>query len=78
VPGEIMAKSNYGVLILEGNWAEDKENYLIDSRSTSKLYTALEDIVSLEQNPVKFIQRPLLNSRFIEYIKEFNDAEVTS
>lgn len=66
-----MAKSQYGVLILEGNWAEDGGNYLTDSRSTSKLYTALEDILSLEQNPIKFIQRPLLNSRFIEDIKQF-------
>lgn len=65
-----MMGARYGVLILEGNWGEDYATYLTDSRSTSRLYTALEDLLSLKQ-PLKFIQRPLLNSRFVQDIQNF-------
>lgn len=66
-----MAGSRYRVLILEGNWGEDETTYLTDSRSTSRLYTALEDLLSLGSKPVQFIQRPLLASRFAQDIRSF-------
>jgi len=66
-----MARSQYGVLILEGNWGEDETTYLTDSRSTSRLYAALEDLLSLGSRPVKFIQRPLLAGRFAKDIRNF-------
>jgi hypothetical protein len=66
-----MTRSQYQVLILEGNWGEDEAAYLTDSRSTSRLYAALEDLLSLGSKPVKFIQRPLLNRRFTKDIRNF-------
>jgi hypothetical protein len=66
-----MVRSQYGVLILEGNWGEDETAYLTDSRSTSRLYAALEDLLSLGSRPVKFIQRPLLAGHFVEDIRNF-------
>jgi len=66
-----MNRQKYGVLILEGNWGEEDKDYLTDSRSTSRFYTALEDILSIERTPIKFISRPLLRCRFIQDIKDF-------
>jgi hypothetical protein len=71
-----MVKSQYGVLILEGNWGQDDRTYLTDSRSTSRLYAALEDLMFLRarergKRPVRFIQRPLLACRFADDIKDF-------
>jgi hypothetical protein len=66
-----MTRSQYGVLILEGNWGEDETTYLTDSRSASRLYSALEDLLSLGSRPVKFIQRPLLAGRFVEDVRNF-------
>jgi hypothetical protein len=65
-----MARVHYGALILEGSWAQEVD-YLTDSRSTARLYTALEDLLSLEGTPIRLIHRPLLNCRFAQDIRDF-------
>jgi len=66
-----MSTPKYGVLILEGNWGEERD-YLTDSRSASRFYVALEDLFNIEEDrPIRFISRPLLKSKFAENIAEF-------
>jgi hypothetical protein len=67
----MVKKLQYGALILEGNWAENQADYLADSRSTARLYTALEDLLSLDGTPIKFIHRPLLTTRFTQDVRDF-------
>lgn len=58
------------LLILESTWANEEE-YIADSRSTSKIYQSLESLLSLHKEPVNIIQRPLLASRFVKDIEQF-------
>lgn len=63
--------AKYGVLVLEGSWAEEESTYLIDSRSSARFFIALEDVLLIEENPIKFINRPLLKNRFTQDIIDF-------
>ncbi|KUO64588.1 MAG: hypothetical protein APF84_03965 [Gracilibacter sp. BRH_c7a] len=64
---------NRKLLILESNWGENEEEYLTDSRSTSKIYSSIETLLSLHNSPLQIIQRPLLSFRFVEDIKQFTN-----
>lgn len=66
---------NEKVLILEANWAEEDDNYISDSRSTSKIYSSLETLLSLHNEPIQIIQRPLLKCRFNDDIEQFVNLE---
>lgn len=59
------------ILILEGSWAEEDEEYISDTRSTGRIYRGIEALLSLQEIPINIIQRPLLSMRFIEDIKQF-------
>lgn len=62
---------NRKILILESNWAEDEVNYIKDSRSTAKIYSSIETLLSLHEKPLQIIQRPLLACRFVKDIEQF-------
>ncbi|WP_088188050.1 hypothetical protein [Desulfosporosinus sp. FKA] len=66
---------NRRLLILESNWAEDDDSYIKDSRSTTKIYTSIETLLSVNDSPVQIIQRPLLRSRFVKDIEQFIDLD---
>lgn len=61
----------YKILILEGNWAEKEEDYVSDNRSVVKIYAGIESLLSIHGEPVQFIFRPLLKSRFLRDIDQF-------
>lgn len=61
------------LLILEGSWAQDPEHYIADSRSTTRIYSGFESLLSVQSNPVFIIARPLLKSRFDQDIGQFLD-----
>jgi hypothetical protein len=58
------------ILILESTWA-DADEYISDSRSTTKIYSGLESLMSVQEKPVYAIHRPLLSFRYIIDIKQF-------
>lgn len=62
---------NRKILILESNWAENEVDYIKDSRSTTKIYSSIESLLSLHDKPLQIIQRPLLACRFVIDIKQF-------
>lgn len=59
------------ILVLESNWAEGDEDYIADSRSTTRIYSAVETLLSLREDPVFVLQRPLLASRYLVDIEQF-------
>lgn len=59
------------ILILESSWAESKEDYIGDYRSSARIYLSLESLLSLHETPVFAIQKPLLASRYLSDIKQF-------
>lgn len=46
---------NQKILILESSWAEN-ENYMEDTRSTAKIYTSAETLLSIRCIPTQVIQ----------------------
>jgi hypothetical protein len=64
---------NRKLLILESNWAENEDDYIKDSTSTSKIYSSIETLLSLHSKPLQIIQRPLLACRFIKDIEQFTN-----
>lgn len=59
------------ILILESTWAEHDEDYISDSRSTARIYLSLESLLSLQDEPVLAIHRPLLAARYLIDIEQF-------
>ncbi len=59
------------ILILESTWAEDAGNYISDSRSTARIYLSFESLLSLHDEPVFAVHRPLLAGRYISDIRQF-------
>jgi hypothetical protein len=59
------------MLVLESTWAEDAEDYIRDSRSTARIYLSLESLLSLHDEPVLAIHRPLLAARYLTDIEQF-------
>lgn len=55
------------LLILESAWSDE----IADSRATREIYTSLETLLSLQDDPIRIIQRPLLSSRYIDDIGQF-------
>lgn len=66
---------NQKLLILESNWAEDEDNYITESRSTSRIYSSIETLISLSNKPLQIIQRPLLACRFVKDIEQFTGLD---
>lgn len=66
---------NSKLLILESNWADDDDDYLIESRSTAKIYSSIETLISLQNTPLQIIHRPLLANRFVKDIELFTSLE---
>ena len=59
------------ILILESSWAESDDRYVADSRSTSKIYSGIESLLSIHDKPVFSINRPLLKDYYISHIEQF-------
>jgi hypothetical protein len=59
------------ILILESTWADDADDYIRDSRSTARIYLSYESLLSLHDEPVFAVHRPLLEGRYIADIKQF-------
>ena len=55
------------LLILESAWSDD----IADSRATREIYTSLETLLSLQNDPMRIIQRPLISSRYLDDINQF-------
>ncbi len=55
------------ILILEGDWADD----ISDTRSTARIYGSIETLLSLQEEPIYIIHRPMLSSRFAEDVRQF-------
>jgi hypothetical protein len=66
------------ILILEGSWAEEDEKYISDTRSTARIYRGIEALLSLQEEPINIIQRPLLSFRFVNDIKQFTKLRANS
>jgi hypothetical protein len=60
------------LLILESIWSE---NDITDTRETKKIYSSLETLFSLHDEPIRIIQRPLLSSLYIKDIDNFVSLE---
>lgn len=63
------------ILVLESTWAENDDDYIADSRSTTRIYSAVETLLSLRDVPVFVLQRPLLASRYLVDIEQFVGLE---
>ncbi len=63
------------ILVLESTWAMYDDQYISDSRSTARIYSAVETLMSLHNKPVLILQRPLLASRFCVDIELFVGLE---
>lgn len=59
------------ILILESTWALDSADYIRDSRSTARIYLSFESLLSLHDEPVFAIHRPLLACRYLRDIRQF-------
>jgi DNA helicase HerA-like ATPase len=59
------------LLILESAWSDD----IADSRETREIYASLETLLSLQDDPMRIIQRPLISSRYIDDINQFVSLE---
>jgi len=59
------------ILILESSWADEREDYMSDSRSTARIYLSFETLLSLHKVPVFAIHRPLLAGRYLKDIRQF-------
>jgi hypothetical protein len=55
------------LLILESTWSKR----ITDTRETTRIYTSMETLFSLNKEPIRIIQRPLLSSLYKKYIKQF-------
>lgn len=59
------------ILILESTWADEADDYIRDSRSTARIYLSYESLLSLHDEPVFAVHRPLLAARYIADIRQF-------
>ena len=59
------------LLILESTWATEADDYIRDSRSTARIYLSFESLLSLHDEPVLAIHRPLLAARYLSDIGQF-------
>lgn len=59
------------LLILESTWANDADDYISDSRSTARIYLSFESLLSLHDEPVFAVHRPLLAARYLADIRQF-------
>lgn len=59
------------ILILESTWADDEDDYIRDSRSTAQIYVSFESLLSLHDEPVFAVHRPLLAGRYVRDIRQF-------
>jgi len=59
------------LLILESTWASEDDDYIRDSRSTARIYLSFESLLSLHDEPVLAIHRPLLAARYLTDIGQF-------
>lgn len=66
---------NEKILILEGNWAEEDDDYISNSCSATRIFTSVEALLSVHDIPIKIIQRPLLKCRYKEDIRQFVNLE---
>ena len=66
------------ILILESSWADEREDYISDSRSTARIYLSFETLLSLHDVPVFAIHRPLLAGRYLKDITQFVSLEANA
>lgn len=59
------------ILILESTWADDADDYIRDSRSTARIYLSYESLLSLHDEPVFAVYRPLLAARYVTDMRQF-------
>jgi hypothetical protein len=59
------------LLILESTWAAKADDYISDSRSTARVYLSFDSLLSLHDEPVFAIHRPLLAGRYLSDIEQF-------
>lgn len=55
------------LLILESKWSDE----ITDTRSSTEIYTSIESLLSLQEDPARIINRPLLSSLYLEDINQF-------
>ena len=55
------------LLILESMWSDD----ITDSRTTKEVYTSLQTLLSLHDDPIRIIQRPLISKIYIDDMVKF-------
>ena len=55
------------LLILESKWSDE----ITDTRSSTEIYTSIESLFSLQEQPVRIINRPLLSKLYLEDINQF-------
>lgn len=55
------------LLILESKWSDE----ITDTRSSTEIYTSVEALLSLQEDPVRIINRPLLSSLYLNDINQF-------
>ena len=59
------------LLILESSWSQD----ITDSRTTKEVYTSLQTLLSLQDEPIRIIQRPLISKTYISDIEKFVELD---
>jgi hypothetical protein len=59
------------LLILESTWAAEDADYIRDSRSAARIYLSFGSLLSLHDEPVFAIHRPLLAGRYLSDIEQF-------
>jgi len=59
------------ILVLESTWAEEPDEYLTDTSSSSQVYRALEVMASTQEHPITTVVRPLLAKRFARDLRGF-------
>lgn len=66
------------ILILESTWAEEADEYLTDTSSSSRVYRALEVMTSTQDHPITTVVRPLLRARFERDLRGFAQLPANS
>jgi hypothetical protein len=59
------------LMILESKWSDD----IADTRSSTEIYTSVESLLSLHDEPVRIINRPLLSGSYLDDINQFVSLE---
>jgi|GEM_PF-1794188 len=59
--------ANEKILILEAPWSSN----IADTRATREIYSSAETLLSIHNEPIRIIQRPLVSTTYLEDIKQF-------